>query len=115
MIWIAAATGIASSAPSTPRSAAPASANEQSPEAVDAAMTRLGGTVVRRPLEEVQAEIAAAEDAQRAAAKEARKQLREHRRDQAKEKIQAKIDELKAKIEDLKAKLHRHPAHASSN
>lgn len=92
-----------------------ADANEQSPEVVDAAMTRLGGTVVRRPLEEVQAEIAAAEDAQRAAAREARKQLREHRRDQAKQKIQAKIDELKAKMEHLKAKLHRHPAHAASN
>jgi uncharacterized membrane protein len=92
-----------------------ADADEQSPEAVDSAMTRLGGTVVRRPLEEVQAEIAAAEDAQRSAAKEARKQLREHRRDQANEKIQAKIDELKAKVEDLKAKLHRHPAHAGSN
>jgi uncharacterized membrane protein len=92
-----------------------ADVNEQSPEVIDAAMTRLGGTVVRRPLEEVQAEIAAAEDAQRAAANAARKQLHEHRRDQAKEKIQAKIDELKAKIEDLKAKLHRHPAHTASN
>jgi uncharacterized membrane protein len=91
-----------------------ADANEMSPEVVDTAMTRLGGTVVRRPVEEVQAEIAAAEDAQRAAAKEARKHLREHRRDQAKEKIQAKIDELKAKIGDLKAKLHRHPATASN-
>jgi uncharacterized membrane protein len=92
-----------------------ADVNEQSPEAVDSAMTRLGGAVVRRTLEEVQAEIAAAEDAQRAAAKEARKQLREHRRDQAKEKIQAKIDELKAKFEDLKAKFHRHPAHSAGN
>jgi uncharacterized membrane protein len=92
-----------------------ADVNEQSPEIVDTAMTRLGGTVVRRPLEEVQAEIAAAEDAQRAAAKEARKQLHEHRRDQAKEKIQAKIDDLKAKIEALKAKLHRHPAHTAGN
>src|SRR2546430_5618255 len=84
-----------------------ADANEQSPEVVDAAMARLGGAVVRRPLEEGQAEIAAAEDAQRAAAKEARKQLRQARRDQAEEKIEAKINELKAKIEDLKAKLHR--------
>jgi uncharacterized membrane protein len=92
-----------------------AEVNEQSPEVVDTAMTRLGGAVVRRPLEEVQAEIAAAEDAQRAAAKEARKQLREHRRDQAKENIQAKIDELKAKVEGLKVKLHRHPEHAASN
>jgi uncharacterized membrane protein len=91
-----------------------ADVNEQSPEVLDTAMARLGGTVVRRSLGEVQAEIAAAEDAQRAAAKEARKQLHEHRRDQAKEKVQAKIDELKAKIENLKAKLHGHPADAAS-
>jgi uncharacterized membrane protein len=92
-----------------------ADVSEQSPEVVDTAMARLGGTVVRRSLAEVQAEIAAAEDAQRAAAKEARKHLHEHRRDQAKEKVQAKVDELKAKVENLKAKLHRHPTHASSS
>jgi hypothetical protein len=66
-------------------------------------MAGVGGTVLRRDLDDVRSEIAAAEDAQEAARKEARKALREERRAQVKEKIQAKIEELKAK-------LHRHPA-----
>jgi uncharacterized membrane protein len=72
--------------------------SEQSPEVVDAALERLGGTVVRRPLEDVEAEMAAAEQAQRAAKEAARKQLHEQRRAQTKEKIQAKLAELKAKL-----------------
>jgi uncharacterized membrane protein len=87
------------------RAAVIAQADEQTPEVVDTAMTRLGGSVLRRTVDDVQAEIAAAEDAQRAAAKEARKRLREQRREQTKEKIHAKIDELKAK-------LHRRPVGA---
>jgi uncharacterized membrane protein len=75
-----------------------AEVSEQSPEVVDAAVERLGGTVIRRPLLDVEAEIAAAEDAQRAAKEAARKQLHEQRRAQLKEKIQAKIAELKAKL-----------------
>jgi uncharacterized membrane protein len=71
---------------------------EQSDEVIDTAMAPLGGTVVRRPLEQVQAEIAVAEDAQKAAAKEARKRLHEQRRAQTKEKIGQKIAELKAKL-----------------
>jgi uncharacterized membrane protein len=91
------------------RAALLAELDEQSPEVVDAAMTPLGGSVLRRPLEQVEAEIAAAEDAQKAAAKEARKRLREQRHEQTKEKI-------KAKIEALKAKLRRHrPVGAGSN
>ena len=82
-----------------------AQADEQSSEVVDAAMAQLGGTVVRRTADDVQAEIAAAEEAQRAAAAEARKRLREQRREQTKEKIHAKIEELKAK-------LHPHPVGA---
>jgi hypothetical protein len=61
-------------------------------------MERLGGTVVRRPLDDVEAEIAAAEDAQRAAKQEARKRLHEQRREQRKEKVQQKIAELKSKL-----------------
>jgi uncharacterized membrane protein len=75
-----------------------AEVNEQSPEVVDAAMERLGGTVVRRPLDDVEAEIAAAEDAQRAAKQAARKRLHEQRREQRKEKVQQKIAELKSKL-----------------
>jgi uncharacterized membrane protein len=80
------------------RTALLAQVSEQSPEVLDAAMQRLGGTVVRRSLDEVEAEIAAAEDAQRAAKKAARKHLHEQRRAQVKEKVDAKIQELKAKL-----------------
>lgn len=85
-----------------------AQVTEQSPEVVDTAMARLGGSVLRRSMDDVEAEIAAAEDAQRAAKQAARKHLREQRRAQAKEKIHAKIEELKAK-------LHRHPVGAASH
>jgi uncharacterized membrane protein len=82
--------------------------DEQSPEVVDSAMQRLGGTVVRRDLDDVEGEIAAAEAAQREAKKAARQHLREQRRAQAKEKIQKKIEELKAK-------LHGHHAVGAGN
>jgi uncharacterized membrane protein len=97
------------------RPAVLAQVDEQSPEVVDTAMAQLGGSVLRRPLEEVEAEVAAAEDAQNAAAKAARKQLRDQRREQTQEKIKAKIDELKAKFEQIKAKLHRHPVGAGGD
>jgi len=79
-----------------------AEADEQSPDVVDNAMTSLGGTVLRRSLDDVQAEVAAAEEAQRAAAQEARKRLREQRQAKTKEEIRAKIDELKAKLKGLR-------------
>jgi uncharacterized membrane protein len=75
-----------------------AQVSEESPDAVNAAISRLGGTVVRRSLDDVEAEIAAAEDAQRAAKKAARQELHEQRRAEAKEKIHAKVEELKAKL-----------------
>jgi uncharacterized membrane protein len=84
-----------------------AQVGEQSPEVIDSAMARLGGTMDRQSLDDVEAEIAAAEDAQRAAKKAARKELHEQRRAQAKDKIHAKIEELKAK-------LHRQPVETGS-
>jgi uncharacterized membrane protein len=72
--------------------------DEQSSEVIDAAMLRLNGAVLRLPLIDVEAEIAGAEEAQRAAKKEARKALREARREERKEKIQAKLAELKSKL-----------------
>ena len=84
-----------------------AAATEQSPEVLDTAMKALDGTVVRRSTDEVLAEIAAAEDAQRAAEREARKKLREEREAKAKEDVHAKIEELKAKV-------HHQPAGAGS-
>jgi uncharacterized membrane protein len=84
-----------------------AEVDEQSPEVVDAAMSEFGGMVVRSSADEVEAEIAAAEDAQRAAKQAARKELMEQRKAQAKDKI-------RAKIEELKAKLHGHPVGAGA-
>jgi uncharacterized membrane protein len=75
-----------------------AAVDEQSPEVVDSAIQRMDGKVLRLPLADVEAEIAAAEEAQRAAKQEARKKLHEERRKQAKEKVQAKIAELKSKL-----------------
>jgi uncharacterized membrane protein len=75
-----------------------AEVDEQSPEVIDAAIHRLGGTMLRLPLSDVEAEIAAAEEAQRAATREARKKLQEERRNERKEKVQEKIAELKSKL-----------------
>ena len=75
-----------------------AQVSEQNPEIVDVAVEQLGGTVVRRPLDEVEAEIAAAEDAQHAAKVEARKKLRDERHEEHKEKVQAKVADLKGKL-----------------
>jgi uncharacterized membrane protein len=90
--------------------------SEQSDEVVDSAMAGLGGSVLRRRVEEVEAEIAAAEEAQKAAKREARKRLHAERRSELKEQIQQKVAALKArqrelhahqtqKLEELQAKL----------
>jgi uncharacterized membrane protein len=89
------------------RTALIAQVDEQSNEVVDYALQNLGGTVVRRPMYDVMAEIAAAEEAQRAAKKEARKRVHEERRTQTKEKVDAKIEELKSKLPG------QHPAAAA--
>ena len=57
--------------------------------------------MVRRPVAEVEAEIAAAEEAQRNAKREARKELAQARHQQH-------SDAVAAKVEALKAKLHGH-------
>jgi uncharacterized membrane protein len=72
--------------------------DEPSTEIVDAAMSDIGGTVARRPLAEVEAEIAAAEDAERKAKQEARKELHRSRRERDKAAVNAKVEELKGKL-----------------
>jgi uncharacterized membrane protein len=71
---------------------------ESAVEVVDSEMGRLGGEVVRRPVVDVEAEIAAAEDAARAAEEEAQRKLREERKAERKEKVQEKVESLKAKL-----------------
>ena len=71
---------------------------EQSPEVVDTAMERLGGSVLRRPVADVEAEIAAAEKAASDAKREATKELIRGRREHSKEQIHGKLEQIKAKL-----------------
>jgi uncharacterized membrane protein len=71
---------------------------EQSPEVVDTAMAAMSGVVVRRPVIDVEAEIAAAEQAQREAKRKARKELRDARHAKQRDEAHAKVEELKAKV-----------------
>jgi uncharacterized membrane protein len=71
---------------------------EQSPDVLDTAMDRLSGTVVRRPVYEVEDEIARAQEAQREATKQARAKLREARYEKQRAEAHAKVEELKAKL-----------------
>jgi hypothetical protein len=75
-----AALGAISSTVQVGRTSLLAVVTEQSPEVIDAVMPDLGRTVLRRPVADVEAAIAAAEDAARKAKWEARKELaRSHR------------------------------------
>ena len=71
---------------------------EQSPEVVDTAMASLGGSVLRRSVDDVEAEIAAAEKAQREAKREAARELRRGRRERGEQQVHAKVEQLKAKM-----------------
>ncbi len=75
-----------------------AQVTEQSPEVIDNAMGHLGGTVLRRSVYAVEAEIAAAEKAQREARRKARKELRHARHEKHQEEVHAKVEALKAKL-----------------
>ena len=87
----------------TTRTAVLAQVTEESPEVIDAAMARLGGEVSRRPVFEVEQEIAAAQEAQRKAEREASKELRKARLETSKADAHAKVEELKAKLNRTKA------------
>ena len=72
---------------------------EQSPEVLDTAMARLGGTVLRRPVYEIEGEIARAQEAQRDAKKQANAKLREARHEKTRAQAHAKVEELKSKLQ----------------
>jgi uncharacterized membrane protein len=79
---------------------------EENPVAIDAVMANLKGTVVRRSAADVEAEVAAAEEAQREAKKKARQELRDARHKKQKEEIDAKVDDLKTKLSRQKKPAH---------
>jgi uncharacterized membrane protein len=85
------------------RTAVLAQVTEPSAEVVDTAMASLGGEVMRRPVVEVEQEIAAAQEAQRKARHEARKGLQQARTEKRKEEAHAKVEELKSKLHRPKA------------
>lgn len=76
---------------------------EQSPDVIDSAMARLGGEVMRRPVVDVEQEIAATQEAQRKAKHEARQELQKARLQEHKEATHAKVEELKSKLHRPKA------------
>jgi uncharacterized membrane protein len=80
-----------------------AQVTEENPDVIDSAMARLGGGVMRRPVVDVEDEIAAAEEAQRKAKHEARKELQKARVEKSKEDAHAKVEELKSKLRRPKA------------
>jgi uncharacterized membrane protein len=80
------------------RTALLAQVTEHSAELVDTEMAGLGGSVLRRPVADVEAEIAAAEQAQREAQRQATKELLRGRREHSKEQIHARVEQLKSKL-----------------
>ena len=63
---------------------------------LDAAVAELGGSIVRRPLDEVLAELEAQDDAAEEAAEAARRAMREEKRQERKENLDQRIEALRA-------------------
>ena len=75
-----------------------ASVAEPAVEVIDGEMEKLGGEVTRRTVDDVIAELEAAEDAADAAAKEARRALREKRKADLTGELSARIGKLKDRL-----------------
>jgi uncharacterized membrane protein len=71
---------------------------EDTTEPLDAFVSGMGGTIVRRPLDEVLAELEAQQAAAEEADKAARKAIREQKKQERKETFQQRRDALKAKF-----------------
>jgi len=67
-------------------------------QVVDGVIESRSGSVLRRPVADVEAEIAAAEKAQHEARNKARRELRHEREEEHKGHVSAKVAELKAKL-----------------
>lgn len=80
------------------RTAVLAVVTEPSRDVVDAAMAAFGGTVLRRSVSDVEAEVAAIDKAERKAAREAQLELMRSQRDHDRDAAHAKVEALKAKV-----------------
>ena len=85
-----------------------AEVDEAAVEVVDGEMAAFGGTVTRRPAEEVLAELEAAEEAARASEKEARRVMREAKKAERTEKHEQSKEKWDERLSALKDKLTRH-------
>jgi uncharacterized membrane protein len=85
-----------------------AEVDESAVEVVDGEMAALGGTVIRRPAEQVLAELETAEQAARASEKEARRVMREAKMAERAEKREQSKEEWDERLSALKDKLTRH-------
>ena len=65
---------------------------------LDTFVSEMGGTIVRRPLDEVVTELEAQQAAAEEAEKAARKAIREQKKQERKETFQQRVDALKAKF-----------------
>ncbi|CED91388.1 MAG: DUF1269 domain-containing protein [Actinomyces succiniciruminis] len=75
-----------------------AEAREYAPEVLDGLVAPLDGVVVRRPAEEVLAELEAAQEAAKAAHREATRVMREERRQERRENWDERIARLKERF-----------------
>ena len=71
---------------------------EDTTEPLDAFVSQMGGTIVRRPRDEVVAELEAQQAAAEEADRAARKAIREQKKQERKEDFQQRVDALKAKF-----------------
>jgi hypothetical protein len=71
---------------------------EDTTEPLDTFVSDLGGTIVRRPLDEVVTELEAQQAAAEEAEKAARKAIREQKKQEHKETFQQRVGTLKAKF-----------------
>ncbi len=71
---------------------------EDTTEALDRFVSEMGGTIVRRTIDDVVAELEAQQAAAEEAEKAARKAIREQKRQERKETRQQRVDALKAKF-----------------
>ena len=84
-----------------------ATVGEYAPEVINGLITNLGGSVLRRPLAVVKAEVDAHSEAQAAAAKEARRVLRTKQGDEWHDKFDNWKEELGEGFDKLKNKLEQ--------
>ena len=85
-----------------------AEVDEPAVEVVDGEMAALGGTVTRRPADEVLAELEAAEEAARASQKEARRVMREAKKKERAQKHEESKEKWDERVSALKDKMSHH-------